>query len=276
MAAHCEIRASAGILRGCCACKQRGDQKSNQGSFHMRSIVVCLCAGLVLSLAHVSSAGPPGGGQGGKGGNGQGFEGNSDGPQGKGGQGFGGHGGPGGQKGPPGQGGPQGQNGGGPEAMLQQIMSLDANGDGALTPAEVTDARLQQMLKQADTDSSGSVTREELIAAMSNQGGGPRGGGPGAGGQGGGGHGGPPRPGEILPGFVQDQLQLTDSQRQQLAALQAQVDAQLAQILTAQQIQHLTAGPPMGGSGGGQQNSNQNGSGSSRSKSGRSGRNNKQ
>jgi hypothetical protein len=153
--------------------------------------------------------------------------------------------------------------------MLQQIMSLDANGDGALTPAEVTDARLQQMLKQADTDSSGSVTREELIAAMSHQGGGP-------GGQGGGGHGGPPRPGEILPGFVQDQLQLSDAQRQQLATLQAQVDAQLAQILTAQQIQQLTAGPPMGGPAGGQQNSNQNGGGSSRSKNGRSGRNSKQ
>ena len=238
----------------------------------MRSIIVCLCAGLVLSLVHVSSAGPPGGGQGGKGGNGQGFEGNGDGPPGKGGQGFGGPGGPGGQKGPPGQGGPQGQNGGGPEAMLQQIMSLDANGDGALTPAEVTDARLQQMLKQADTDSSGSVTREELISAMSNQGGGPRGGG----GPGGGGQGGPPRPGEILPGFVQDQLQLSDAQRQQLATLQAQVDAQLAQILTAQQIQQLAAGPPTGGSGGGQPNFNQNGSGSSRSKGGRSGRNNKQ
>jgi hypothetical protein len=232
----------------------------------MRSIVVCLCAGLVLSLVHVSSAGPPGGGPGGKGGNGQGFEGNGNGPQEKGGQGFGD---PGGQKGPPGQGGPQGQSGGDPEAMLQQIMSLDANGDGALTPAEVTDARLQQMLKQADTDSSGSVTREELIAAMSHQGGGPRGGG----GPGGGGQGAPPRPGEILPGFVQDQLQLSDSQRQQLAALQAQVDAQLVQILTAQQIQQLTAGPPMGGPGGGPQALNQNGNGSSRSKTGRSGRN---
>jgi hypothetical protein len=234
----------------------------------MRSIVVCLCAGLVLSFAHVSSAGPPGGGQGGKGGKGQGFEGNSNGPPGKDGQGFGGQGGPGGQKWPPGQGGPQGQNGGGPEAMLQQIMSLDANGDGELTPSEVTDPRLQQMLKQADMNSSGSVTREELIAAMSHQGGGPQGGGK----PGGGGQGGPPRPGEILPSFVQDQLQLTDGQRQQLAALQAQVDAQLAQILTAQQIQQLTAGPPMG-PGGGPQPLNQNGNGNSRLKTGRSGRN---
>ena len=246
----------------------------------MRSIVVCLCAGLVLSLVHVSSAGPPGGGQGGKGGNGQGFEGNGDGHQGKGGQGFGGPGGPGGQKGPPGQkglpgqGGPQGQNGGGPQAMLQQIMSLDANGDGALTPAEVTDVRLQQMLKQADADNNGAVTREELIAAMSNQGGG--GGGPKGGGPGAGGHGGPPRPGEIMPGFMQDQLQLTENQRQQLATLQAQVDAQLAQILTAQQVQQLNAGPPMGGPGGVQQAVNQNGNSSSRSKSGRSARNNKQ
>jgi hypothetical protein len=143
----------------------------------MRSFVVCLCAGLVLSLVHVSSAGPPGGGQGGKG-----------------------LGGPGGQKGPPGQGGPQGQHG----------------------------------------------------------------------------NGGPPRPGEILLGFVQDQLQLTDAQRQQLATLQSQVDAQLAQILTAQQVQQLAAGPPMGGPGGRQQAVNQNGNSSSRSKSGRSGRNNKQ
>jgi hypothetical protein len=245
----------------------------------MRSFVVCLCAGLVLSLVHVSSAGPPGGGQGGKGGSGQGFEGNGDGPPGKGSQGFGGLGGPGGQKGPPGQGGPPGQhgNGGGPEGMLQQIMSLDANGDGALTPAEVTDPRLQQMLKQADVNGNGAVTREELMAAMHNQGGGPQGGGgPGGGGQGGGGHGGPARPGEILPGFVQDQLQLTDAQRQQLATLQAQVDAQLAQILTAQQVQQLAAGPPMGGPGGRQQAVNQNGNSSSRSKSGRSGRNNKQ
>lgn len=229
----------------------------------MRSIVVCLWAGLILSLAHVSSAGPPGGGQGGKGSNGQGFEGNGNGLQGKGGQGFGGPGGPDGQKGLPGRGGPQGQNGGGPQAMLQQIMSLDANGDGALTPAEVTDARLQHLLKQADADNNGAVTREELIAAMNNQGGGPKAGG----------HGGPPRPGEIMPGFMQDQLQLTDNQRQQLATLQAQVDAQLVQILTAQQIQQLAAGPSMGGPGGGPQALNQNGNESSRSKTGRSGRN---
>ena len=232
-----------------------------------------------MSLVHVSSAGPPDGGQGGKGGSGQGFEGNGDGPPGQGGKGFGGPGGPGEQKGPPGQGGPPGQhgNGGGPEGMLQQIMSLDANGDGALTPAEVTD--------------NGGITREELMGAIRNQGGGPQGGGgpggggqggggqggggQGGGGQGGGGHGGPPRPGEILPDFVQNQLQLTDAQRQQLATLQAQVDAQLAQILTAQQIQQLAAGPPMGGPGGGQQAVHQNGNSSSRSKSGRSGRNNK-
>lgn len=234
----------------------------------MTSFRVCLCAGLVLSLVHMCSAGPPGGGQGGKGGGGQSFEGRGDGPSGKGSKGSGGHGGPRRQKGPPGQGSLQGQNSGGPEAMLQQIMSLDANIDGALTPAEVTDPRLQQMLKHADTDSSGAVTREELIAVMSHQGGGLRGGS--------GNQVGPPRPGEILPGFIQNQLQLTDVQRQQLAALQGQVDAQLAQILTAQQIQQMAAGTPMGGPGGGQQAHNQNGSGNSRSKSGRPGQNNKQ
>lgn len=230
----------------------------------MKSVIVCLCAGLVVGLVHVSSAGPPGGGQGGQGGNAQGFVGKGDGPQGK-----GGHesGGPGDRKGSPGQGRPQGPKGDGQEGLLEQLMSLDVNSDGALTPAEVMDPRLQLKLRQADVNGNGAVTREELIAAMSSQSGGPQSGGR----PGGGGQVAPPRPGEILPGFVQDQLQLTDSQRQQLVALQAQVDVQLAQILTAQQLQQLAAGPPVGGPGGGPQAMNQNGN--VRSKSGRSGKN---
>ncbi len=190
----------------------------------MKSLIVCLFAGAAISLVPATHAGPPDGGPAGRGG----------GPQNN------------GEKGP----GGQGANGGGQgqgEAMLKQLMSLDANGDGALTPSEVTDPRAQQLLKQADTDGNGSVTMAELVAAMQNR---SNQSGQQVGGQGG--HGGPPRPGEILPGFVQQQLQLTDSQRQQIAALQAQVDAQLMQILTTQQLQQLSAGPPMGGGGGGQ------------------------
>lgn len=191
----------------------------------MRSVFVCLCAGMILTIAHATLAGPPGG-KGGPGGPPP--DGGGQGTRGSGNQKGGGH-----KGGPPGQGGNS-------ENMLQQIMALDANGDGALTPAEVTDLRLQALLQQADTDASGSVTAAELTAAMSNKSG-----------HGMGRPGGPPRPGEILPGFVQDQLQLTDAQRQQLATLQVQVDAQLMQILTTQQIQQLAVGPQNAGQGSG-------------------------
>ena len=192
---------------------------------------------MILTIAHASLAGPPGG-NGAAGGPPP--DGGGEGPRGGGGgQGPRGGGGGGHRGGPPGQGGNS-------ENMIQQIMALDANGDGGLTPAEVTDLRLQTLLQQADTDSSGSVTLTELTTAMNKKPG------QGMGGPGmGGGPGGPPRPGEIMPGFIQDQLQLTDTQRQQLATLQSGVDAQLLQILTTQQIQQLAAGPQNFGNGNG-------------------------
>ncbi len=67
--------------------------------------------------------------------------------------------------------------------------------------------------------------------------------------------GGPPRPGQVLPSFLQDALKLTDEQRKQLATLQTEVDRQLADILTAEQLQQLADpqqfGPPGPGMGGG-------------------------
>ncbi len=96
--------------------------------------------------------------------------------------------------------------------------------------------------------------------------GGPGGGGPGGGGPGG--RGGPmggmmrfPRPGAILPDMVQDDLGLTAGQKKQLADLQAETDAKLAKLLTAEQAKKLKeladrgpggfGGPPgMGGPGG--------------------------
>lgn len=62
-----------------------------------------------------------------------------------------------------------------------------------------------------------------------------------AGGPGFGGPGGPgggfrlPPPGEILPGPLQDLLQLTDAQKKELAALQKEVDAQLEKVMTEEQ-----------------------------------------
>ncbi len=50
---------------------------------------------------------------------------------------------------------------------------------------------------------------------------------------------GPPQPGQILPPFLQDMLQLTADQKQQLDRLQRDVDARLGKILTDAQKQQL-------------------------------------
>ena len=166
------------------------------------SAVACLCAAIVVSAQPPQDGGAKRGqkGQGGRGGNGNPAM-NSD-------------------------------------SAVQRIMAMDANGDGILTPDEVTDPRLQNLLQRADTNSDGQVTKAELqamaAAEATNA----------ANGRGG------PRPGEVMPSFVMDQLQLTDAQRRQIAALQQQVDAQLAQILTPEQKQMLLQGPSGGGGGG--------------------------
>ncbi|MCA9167132.1 MAG: PQQ-binding-like beta-propeller repeat protein, partial [Planctomycetales bacterium] len=78
--------------------------------------------------------------------------------------------------------------------------------------------------------------------------GGPGGGGPGGPGRrgpgGGPGRGGqprfsPPRAGEILPGFFQGMLNLTESQQQALGDLQKQVDDGVAKLLTEEQHQEF-------------------------------------
>jgi hypothetical protein len=85
-------------------------------------------------------------------------------------------------------------------------------------------------------------------------------GGPGGFGKGGpGGFGGAPQLGQILPTFIQDQLNFTSAQKKQLSDLQKQVDDQLDKILTDQQKQQFKElrdrgpggfGPPKGGPGG--------------------------
>jgi hypothetical protein len=65
-------------------------------------------------------------------------------------------------------------------------------------------------------------------------------GGPGGRGPGGFGRfGGPPQPGQILPGFLQERLNLTADQKKQLEALQKDIDAKLAKILTDEQKDQL-------------------------------------
>ncbi len=86
--------------------------------------------------------------------------------------------------------------------------------------------------------------------------GGPGGRGPGGRGPGGrnfggrdfgGGPGGPPpKPGTILPPFLEESLNLSEQQREQLAALQKVVDDKLAEILTADQREQLEHPPQHG------------------------------
>jgi hypothetical protein len=164
---------------------------------------------------------------------------------------------------PPGR-GPARDSGG--SSLVEKMMAFDKNKDGKLTKDEVTDRRLHRLFDQADANKDGVVTKEELttlakkLEADDGEGRGGRGGPGGRGGRGGrGGPGGPggrdgfgpPRPGQLLPSFVQDQLELTDKQKKELEALQKHVDERLGKILTAEQkkqLEEMRPGP--GGRGG--------------------------
>ena len=169
----------------------------------------------------------------------------------------------------PGRGDPrEAQKAAEPDDLVARMMVFDKNKDGKLTMAEVTDERLHRLVERADANKDGFVTKEELTAldareTFSGRGGGPGGFGPGGGfgppgGPGGPGMGGMPRPGEILPAMLRRRLNLTAEQEKRVADLQKEVDAKLAEILTAEQRDQLKAirargpggfGPP-GGPGG--------------------------
>jgi hypothetical protein len=171
----------------------------------------------------------------------------------------------------PGRGEPRdGQNpGDAADDLVTRMMAFDKDKDDKLTMAEVTDERLHRLVRRADADQDGVVTKEELTALAARErisnrgGGGPGGFGP----PGGGGPGGPrmmggmPRLGDILPGMMRQRLNLTAEQEKQVAALQKEVDARLEKILTAEQRSQLKAmrdrgpggfgfGGPPGGPGG--------------------------
>lgn len=162
------------------------------------------------------------------------------------------------------------------EAAVEQMMKYDKNEDGSLTADEITDQRMLPILKRADADENGIVTKKELttlaekdIADAKTAGppGGPNGpgfgppGGPGfgppggLGGRGKFGFGGPPPgdpapPGQVLSESVLTSLNLTPKQKKQMEALQKLVDERLAKILTdeqKQQLQQMQMAPPPGG-----------------------------
>src|SRR5438309_10222894 len=131
-------------------------------------------------------------------------------------------------------------------SIVKKMMAFDKNGDGKLTKDEVTDPRLHRLFDRADVNKDGVVTKEELMTlaaqmeAEITDGRGREGpgdgfgrGGRGRGGRGGpGGFGGPSRPGQILPAFLQDELNLSADQKKRVGELQKQIDEKLAKILT--------------------------------------------
>ncbi|MBX7106858.1 MAG: EF-hand domain-containing protein [Gemmataceae bacterium] len=96
-------------------------------------------------------------------------------------------------RGGPGRGG--NNPGAGVEALVERMLTFDANQDGSLTKAEVSDERLHALFGRADADGNGTVTKAELkdlftkeSAALAATGRGPMGGpGGGPGGPAGGG-----------------------------------------------------------------------------------------
>ncbi|OJW12391.1 MAG: hypothetical protein BGO49_21300 [Planctomycetales bacterium 71-10] len=133
------------------------------------------------------------------------------------------------------------------EDLVGRMTAFDKDGDGKLTKAEVSDARLLGLFARADADGDGAVTKAELTALGEAEHsdtpdfdfgpGGPPPGGP------------PPgfpgtpaaRPGEVLSPPVRKALNLTPEQRAKVDELQAKVDAALAEILTDAQKKELKA-----------------------------------
>lgn len=164
-------------------------------------------------------------------------------------------------------------------SIIEVMMGFNKKKDGRLTKEELTDARLHRLFDYADADKDGVVTVDELKSAAAKldaewgpggggkkdgkgfgKDGGPKGGPPkgqkGFGGKGpkggfdnkggppgGGFQGGPPsapRAGQILPGFLEDELNLSADQKRQLERLQRDVDESLAKILNEDQRRKLT------------------------------------
>ncbi len=120
-------------------------------------------------------------------------------------------------------------------------MAFDTNGDGVVSKKEVTDERLAPLMDRMDANKDDTITKYEMTAYFATESetmqlaAGPGGFGP----PGGPGAFGPPRPGQVLPGRMQDMLQLSDDQKAELAKLQEDVDKRLANILTPEQREQL-------------------------------------
>jgi len=174
--------------------------------------------------------------------------------------------------------GDRGPRDGDREGFVERMMRLDRNSDGKIEKSELSDERINRLFARADADKDDVVTADELKALESAEreafgrrggpGGPPRDGFGPPRGEGGPGPregfrppGGmmPSRFGQILPPPVQQMLDLSAEQREQLADLQKDVDARLEKILNERQRDRLRevrergpgrfgpGGPPEGG-----------------------------
>ncbi len=163
------------------------------------------------------------------------------------------------QPSPRSQGGSWGRGPVSAEGMADRMMAFDKQKDGKLTKDELTDARLHRLFDRADGNNDGVVSKDELTALFTKElaaepegrfgsrgrFGGPgergfRGPGRGSGGRGRlGPPGGPGQTGMVMSAALQNLLELSDDQRQQLAELQKEVDARLDKILTDAQKRQL-------------------------------------
>lgn len=123
-----------------------------------------------------------------------------------------------------------GDHGGGKPPPNPLIQALDLDRNGTIAPQEL--AQAANSLKKLDQNRDGELTPDELR---------PRGGRPPGGPHGPGGPGGPPpyELGKVMPPPIEERLELSEKQEQQLRALEKEVRARLLQILTAEQKQQL-------------------------------------
>ena len=143
---------------------------------------------------------------------------------------------------PPTRGGQAPASGDPTARFVDRIMEMDKNKDGKLQRTEVTDPRMLGMYDKIDTGKKGFVTKAQLTDYMKKNMGNMQGGGMGRFER--------PKPGTIMSAGMQDRLKLTADQKAKVAAIQKDVDAKLAKILTADQKKEMANPPMRGGMGG--------------------------
>jgi hypothetical protein len=161
---------------------------------------------------------------------------------------------PPGKKGPPGKFGKQLTT----EDVVNHILSFDKSKLGKVSKEDLPE-RLQYLVELGDVNKDGYLDRDEIGAladklALKGPGGKGGFGGPPGGPPGGKANFGPKGGVSVLPGFIRDQLDLTEEQEQKIREMDKETRSKLMKILTPDQQKKMDAlfkkGPPGKGPGG--------------------------